>query len=396
MTLVSSLSVLISLFIQSLTLSVLAFDSPHQNESTINATPILQDVLKEISAKQKWDLEEVKFTKLEVKKVRVGTGRSSEIRIRLGKIRFVFVFAEVVTDWTRRRRSQVEFVEVVREINSTKALDPILLKGPLELRVAGDDDRLSLGLPMNIVHSGLKRVLVSEGISIEIREAQAVSLFHSSNRRFTATVHPVDIKESSCFLSSLGSACVPLPPIEITGSASIIASKTTNADSQIKTSYLSDDTIQLLPEKCYYNTHMYKQRNLPTDLIGLKIEKLEKVLTSLGNNGNREMVTSVTAKLKASSMVRFQLEIERRIGRNESTTSNKGVEWRRKPKIERVWYEITAKVEGEKLKATGMKKVVPFIEVDTEAWSSFMSNMSFTKFPSILVPQEALTLDIKW
>lgn len=64
----------------------------------------------------------------------------------------------------------------------------------------------------------------------------------------------------------------------------------------------------------------------------------------------------MTAKLKASVMVRFQLEIERRIGRNESVTS-KRVEWRTKPKIERVWFEVTARVEGEKLKAVGMRKV---------------------------------------
>lgn len=247
---------------------------------------------------------------------------------------------------------------------------------------------------MNISHSGLKRVLVSEGISIEIREAQAVSLFHSSRLRFAAAVDPVNIKEGSCLLSFLGSVCMPLPPMQIIGSASLVAFRTLKADSQIKTSYLSDEAIQLLPEKCYSRAHMYRQHHLPTNLLGLKIDKLEKVLSSLGN-GTRQMVSSLTAKLKASGILRFQLEIERRIGSNESVIS-KGVEWRTKPKIERVWFEITAKVEGDKLKAVGMRKVVPFIQVDTEAWSSLMSNISFTKFPSILVPQEALTLDVKW
>lgn len=102
-------------------------------------------MLKEISTKQKWNLEEVRFTKLEVKKLRIGTGRSFEIRIRLGKSRFVFVVPDEVTDW---RRSDVELDEVVREVNSSKVLDPIVLKGPLELRVDGDDDRLSLALPV--------------------------------------------------------------------------------------------------------------------------------------------------------------------------------------------------------------------------------------------------------
>lgn len=384
----SLFSLLLSLLIQALALAI-ALDPAHSDESTITTTPILQDVLKEISTKQKWNLEEVRFTKLEVKKLRIGTGRSFEIRIRLGKSRFVFVVPDEVTDW---RRSDVELDEVVREVNSSKVLDPIVLKGPLELRVDGDDDRLSLALPMNISHIGLKRVLVSEGISVEIKEAQAVSLFHSSSRRFAATV---DIREGSCSWSSLGPVCVPLPPILIIGSASLVAFRTPEAYSQIKTSYLSDETIFLLPEKCYDKTHTYKQHYLPRDLLGLKIEKLEKALSSLRSNGTAQTVSSVTAKLKASGMVRFQLEIGRRIGSNESETS-KRAEWRTKPKIERVWFEIKAKVEGDKLKAVGMRKVVPFIEVDTEAWSSMMSNMSFTKFPSILGPQEALTLDVKW
>lgn len=105
-------------------------------------------MLNEISTKQKWNLEEVRFTKLEVKKLRIGTGRSFEIRIRLGKSRFVFIFPDEVTDWRRRRGRDVELDEIVKEANSSKVLDPIVLKGPLELRVDGDDDRLSLALPV--------------------------------------------------------------------------------------------------------------------------------------------------------------------------------------------------------------------------------------------------------
>ncbi|XP_010479168.1 PREDICTED: uncharacterized protein LOC104758062 [Camelina sativa] len=388
----SPFSVLLSLFFHALTLAV-ALDPSQPDESNITVTPILQDVLKEITVKQKWNLEEVRFKKLEVKKLRIGIGRRFEIRIRLGKSRFVFIFPDEVTDWRRSGGGRdEELQEVVREVNSTKVLDPLVLKGPFELRVDGDD-RLSLELPMNISHSGLKRVLVSEGISVEIREAQAVSLFHSSHRRYAATVDSVNIKEENSLLSFRGSVCVPLPPIQIVGSASLVAFRTPN-DSQIKTSYLSDEAIHLHADKCYYKAHTYRQHRFPTDLLGLKIDKLEKVLSSLGN-GTRQTVSSVTAKLKASGMVRFQLEIERSIGRNESVI-NKRVEWRTKPKIERVWFEVTAKIEGDKLKTVGMRKVVPFIEVDTEAWSSLMSNMSFTKFPSLLVPQEALTLDVKW
>lgn len=98
--------------------------------------------------KQKWNLEEVRFSKLEVKKIRIGTGRRFEIRIRLGKSRFVFIFPDEVTDWRRSVGGKdVELQEVVREVNSSKVLDSLVLKGPFELRVDGDD-RLSLALPV--------------------------------------------------------------------------------------------------------------------------------------------------------------------------------------------------------------------------------------------------------
>lgn len=83
-------------------------------------------MLKEISGSQKWNLEDIKYSKLEVKKLRIGTGQSFEIRIRLGKTRFVFIFSDEVTDWRRIGGGKhVELTEVVREINSTKVLDPI-------------------------------------------------------------------------------------------------------------------------------------------------------------------------------------------------------------------------------------------------------------------------------
>ncbi|XP_010541807.1 PREDICTED: uncharacterized protein LOC104815190 [Tarenaya hassleriana] len=387
----SPICLIFSLLILTLTLTltpVLALHPSYPDEFNITSTPILQEVLKEISSRQKWN-DEVRFSKLEVKKIRVGSGRSFEVQIRVGKSRFAFVFPDEVSAWRSVHGRDVKLESMVKEVNSTTVLDPVALEGPFELRVAGDD-HLSLSLPMNISHTGLKRVIVSEGISVEVRKAQGVSLFHSSHQRFPAS----EDKEKPYSWSFDSSMCVLLPPIRIVGSASLVAHRTLNADSQIKTLYLSDDTIRLLPEKCYNSRAYLQPRSI--DLLGLKIDRLEKLLSFLGNRSRQiDLMGSMTAKLKASGMLRFQLEIERGI---ESTKSllNKTAEWRTKPKVERVWFEVTAKVEAEKLKPKTVRKVVPFIEVDTEAWSSLMSNISFTKFPSLLVPQEALTLDVKW
>ncbi|XVE94816.1 hypothetical protein REPUB_Repub02eG0042300 [Reevesia pubescens] len=49
---------------------------------------ILQDVIEKIALKQKWELEGLNFSKLEVSKAGFGTGKRYEFRIRFGKNSF--------------------------------------------------------------------------------------------------------------------------------------------------------------------------------------------------------------------------------------------------------------------------------------------------------------------
>ncbi|KAI6688954.1 hypothetical protein NL676_025782 [Syzygium grande] len=71
-------------------------------------------------------------------------------------------------------------------------------------------------------------------------------------------------------------------------------------------------------------------------------------------------------------------------------------QWRTRPTVERVWFQVVARVDAETLTPLIINKVRPFSGGDTVAWSSLLPNISFTKFPSILVPPDALTLDVKW
>ncbi|KAI4366410.1 hypothetical protein MLD38_022291 [Melastoma candidum] len=60
--------------------------------------------------------------------------------------------------------------------------------------------------------------------------------------------------------------------------------------------------------------------------------------------------------------------------------------------VEKLWFEVVARVDKDTLKPLVVNKVQPFAAVDTAALSSLLFNIYFT---SILVP-EALTLDVKW
>ncbi|KAK9270420.1 hypothetical protein L1049_025999 [Liquidambar formosana] len=354
----------------------------------------LQDVLKAISVRQRWNLEGLRVSELDVRKARLGKARRFEFRIRIGKSDLLFRFSDEVASWKKLRKRGGDFGSLVTEISSMAVLDTFKVEGPFELRVDGDDE-LSILLPLNTSHTVLKRILVGEGITVEVRGAQEVSLFHTSDLGLPVN-RSVVIKKERGFWPFWHSFCAPFLPMHILGSSSLVAYRTRNPDAYIETTFLSKEMIELLPEKCY-GRHINKKRACPIDSLSLRIAMLEKLLRSFLGDRIRQngWLGCLKAKIKALTIVRFQLELERDLGSNESL---QGVldEWRTQPSIERFWFEVVARVEEERLKPLLVKKVRPFIGADSTAWSTLMSNISFTKFPSILVPPEAFTLDVKW
>ncbi|KAF7817533.1 putative signal peptidase I [Senna tora] len=249
---------------------------------------------------------------------------------------------------------------------------------------------------MNNSYTGLKHILVGEGITLEVKRAQEVSLFHSSDLDLQINGSNVFSKGKSDFWPFMQSMCVPLIPIRIVGSASAVAYRARNPDVYIESRHISGDTIELLPEKCYRD-HVYRKQACPINSFSLRLNMLEKILRSLLGRrilGN-QLLGFVKANVKASSAVRFPMELERVV---ESNVTLNGTlpEWRTRPSIERVWFQVSASVEDGRLSPLLIKKVKPFIESESVSWGNLMSNMSFTKLRSVLVPPEALTLDVKW
>ncbi|KAI4336936.1 hypothetical protein L6164_015406 [Bauhinia variegata] len=164
----------------------------------------------------------------------------------------------------------------------------------------------------------------------------------------------------------------------------------------IEPKFISKDTIELLPEKCYHGD-TYRKRACPMDSLSLRLSMLEKILRSL--LGHRilqsQLFGFLKAKIRASAAVKFPIELESNLGSN--VTLNRTLpEWRTRPSVERAWFEVLTRVEADRLKPLLIKKVKPFIESDSISWGNLLSNVSFTKLRSVLVPPEALTLDVKW
>ncbi|XP_010255103.1 PREDICTED: uncharacterized protein LOC104595864 [Nelumbo nucifera] len=383
---------------QALAALAVALDASKLLPSDTDATSplsshLLKDVLKTISEKQSWNLEEIRVSNLDVRNARVGTSQRIEIALRMGKNDLVFKFLDEVPLWTNIGK-RGEFASLLKEFSSKTVLSTFKFEGPFELRVGRNDD-LSLTLPMNVTHTGLKRLLVGEGITVEVERAQEISLFHASLLGLSFN-RSMEINNRNQFWPFRPSFCMPLVPIHISGSASMVAYRTRNSNAYIETTFPSRDTIELLPEKCY-SRHFHKKQTFPMESLSSRVALLENLLGNfLGDRIFKSSMSGfVKAKIAASTLVRFQLELERDVRVND-TLWRTLAEWRTKPTVERVQFRVLARVEAERLKPLMVEKVKPYIGVDSASWSNIMSNISFTMFPSVLVPPEALTLDVKW
>ncbi|KAF7140049.1 hypothetical protein RHSIM_Rhsim06G0041200 [Rhododendron simsii] len=360
-------------------------------------SPFLQDVLRAILVRQEWDsLRDVRVLELDGKNARFGSSERYEFQIRIGrKTELIFKLRDEVSLWKKMGKGEGDFESLVKEVSSIAVLDVFRVEGPLELIAGGDDELIHFERgngELGWVGIELKRFVVADQAPIVVMECWNHSIIHSaSNKMLVGEGITVEVRNAE-----VDTICRPLLPIHISGSVAVAAYRTRNPSSCIVTAFPLKDTIELLPEKCFAQ-HICKKRRCPIDSLDLKITLMEKLLRSFLGNKIDQNTTSgfLKASIKASTVVRFKMEVERDI-RSNDTAQGTLAEWRTRPSVERVWFEIVARIEGERLKPLAIKKVRPFVDVDSSAWSNLMSNMSFTKFPSVLVPPEALTLDVKW
>ncbi|KAL8217684.1 hypothetical protein R6Q57_021057 [Mikania cordata] len=349
----------------------------------------LKDLLVAISDGEQWKLDDIRVSKLEIEKVKYGRLQRKEVEFLLGnKKSYVFRMWDEVSLWKRLKGRGGNFEVLANQVDSRAVLGSVRIDGPVELLVSGDDE-MSLVMPWNISRSGLKRILVGEDITVEVNNAHGVSLFQASKIGQQANVIAHREQCNLWFFPCL--ICIPLLPVRISGSASVVAFKNHNPGSYIESNMLSENVMELLPDKCY-SRHTHKTQCPVKSLrswIRL-VEKMLKIFLFDKINGAK-----VKAKIEASTAFRFQLELERNIRSNDTRWSTIA-EWRTRPAVERVWFEVVARIEGLRLKPLVFKKIKPFIEEDSSEWSNLMSNISFTKFSSVIVRPEALTLDVNW
>jgi hypothetical protein len=106
--------------------------------------------LKAISAKQKWDLNDVTVFNFDVAKIRFGTSQTYQFRIGSGKNNFTVKFSDQVSSWNNNKFTtpKPDLASLLNQLSSMVFLDHIKLEGPFELRV-DQFHHLSLNLPVS-------------------------------------------------------------------------------------------------------------------------------------------------------------------------------------------------------------------------------------------------------
>lgn len=256
-------------------------------------------------------------------------------------------------------------------------------------------------LQSNITYSGLRQIFVGIGIRIKIEGAQGVSLSHPYDIGLSLNGSLAAHVEHHNKFWHLGySSCVPHLSVHVMGSVSVSAHGYDNTVGDIEAAFKTDDTVELLPAKCYSNGRVKQISSCSFCFVSSRLSMLDKLVGGLlGNNVSPDTSVRFTkAKITSATEIKFRLQLERDITENNNRSLEKVPEWKQKPKAAQIWLEIMARVEGEgRLKPVLVKKLKrPYTIADSISFSSLMSNISFTKFPSFVVPPEALTLDVKW
>lgn len=395
-------------FSASFALSLSASNASLLADSPSPQSPLfLQGVVKAIAARERWE-GDVRVSDLDAGSVKVGGSQRYEFHVRVDRTVLLVKLSDEVVSWRKVGGGDaVDFGPDLLARAGLEGLMPVVrdfvLEGPLDLRVSGGggrDDWLSLHLPaLNITHRHVRRVLVGDGIRIKLEGAQEISLMHPYDIGLSPNGSLASRSEEHKPFWAFGySSCAPLLSVHVVGSVSVTAYGKRDMLAHVETMFRSPDTVELLSEKCY-SGHFKQIPSCSFCSISKRLVLLEKVFRNLlGNRGFQNRSTRILkARIMSSTLVKFRLELERDITKDDRIWK-KTVEWKTKPTLERRWFEIVARVEGgRELKPVVARKLKrPFIIADSTAWSNLMSNISFTQFPSIVVPPEALTLDVKW
>ncbi|KAH9309114.1 hypothetical protein KI387_037025, partial [Taxus chinensis] len=319
-----------------------------------------------------WNTEEVVVLDIDKLDTMFGHAVLYELDLQIGKVVIPLRLSEDVKTWQILEPSREGEFENALSKNGgemTPALSPFQLAGPLELWIH-DADHMRLSVPHDVEAGVLKKVMLADGAMVTVKGARELSLrqpiqlplpFSSTNEDGNPVSNLIELAmELKRTSSDQGK---PLS-LRIVGPSSLAASSIKEPDStenKLKVKKLAPGSIELRsPQEQETSTQVSFEA--ATDLISPndmwlwplpslngsdpKLRGIEELLKSIlaplaQKNGSIKLLKAQAA---AATFVKVQFELEKKVG--EGTLNPEDwLEWRTKPSVVRLQFELIGKVE---------------------------------------------------
>jgi hypothetical protein len=128
-----------------------------------------------------------------------------------------------------------------------------------------------------------------------------------------------------------------------------------------------------------------------------RLLNLEKILVSaLGSDAHKKgSFKLLRAKVAAATFVRVEFQLEKKLS-DESFSLEEWPEWRTRPSVSRLQFELFAKVEGQQLLPVRIQEIEQYPNVESMTWTAVMGNVSRSKIPRVFLPPSSMTLNPNW
>lgn len=267
----------------------------------------------------------------------------------------------------------------------------------------------------------LKRVLLADGAVVSVQGAREVSLSRPLQLPLPLTRGPEGGLAASlvALAARLRSASrgeeKPLLSLRIVGPTSLTAVKTPEeaTGGRLKVKRLGSGAIELTSPSAQTKKSASNLYSVPYGTLALtddiedlymwplpainmtKLAGLEEALVKILGPAayKRGSFQLLKAKVSAASFVQIGFEVEKAVDEELLKDEEFWPEWATKPRVERLQFELLAKVEGRKLMPVRVQQSEPVLA--TVAMSPGYMDGNFTmRGPPILMPPGAMTLDV--
>ncbi|CAM6094301.1 unnamed protein product [Calypogeia fissa] len=366
-----------------------------------------------------WKKDSLKISSVDMKDAKLGETVTYEFDIEIGGVVLPIFLREEISAWRF-----LEDVVGVNEEGSGQAvnvwqpefvpstLKPFQLAGPVDLWIQ-DADKLRLAMPNDVDAGVLKRILIADGASVTVEGAREVSLTRplklplpllrsSDNDDLASTL----LNLASRLRLASSSEDKPLS-MRIVGPSTLIASSVENPETTkagLKVRRISPSAVELVSREIFPVEPQDSSLSVPwlwplASLNGSSpmLIDLERALFAfLGPKAYKQgSVTLLNAKAKVASFVKISFQLESPVT-NETTNMEGWPEWSPKPSVERMQFELLAKVEDGKLRPMTVNQVpyggLPTVSV---SWGEMTGNQTVNGSP-FLGLIDPMSLDYNW